>query len=313
MRATAPSTRFDRREGGSWTALQTLKNGILFRAIVLGLRLARRWPTEVLRARLTAVARWAPIAAPHLWRTAHQNAARIAPHLAGAARRRLVERHFSLLAQSLAESIAFWAGDGSAEQRAGYPLFDDAREVLDKALADGRGVVLPSAHLGNWERVARGIVAAGYPFVTLVRRAYDPRLDEAVLQPLRAGISTIPRGEPGSATAVVRALRRAAILGAPMDLASRVPSVAVPFFGTPTAFPIGPAKLALRTGAPIVVATWEMREINNQMVEGIGAEALPVGTASSRDAEAVTAAIAAVLERRIAAAPERWLLVHSRW
>jgi KDO2-lipid IV(A) lauroyltransferase len=299
----------DLREGGSWTFGQWLKNGLIYHVAMLGLRLASRWSRQTRRARLAALGRWVPAVAPHLRRTALQNIARIAPQHDSASRERLVVENFSNLSMELANAIERWAGQDSAEERAGYPLFDDARRVLDEACGQGRGVVLPSAHLANWERVARGIVSAGYPFVTLVRRAYDPRLDDAVLQPLRAGVSTIARGEPGAATAVVRALRRRAILGAPMDLASRVPSVEVPFFGVLTPFPVGPATLALRTGAPIVVATWEARETDGGFVEGIGAEPIP----TEGDARAVTAAIAAALERRIAAAPERWVLVHSRW
>lgn len=276
---------------------------------MFGLRLASGWSREARRSRLMTLGRWVPALAPQLRRTALRNAARVAPDRDEAAQEELATAHFSNLSIGLAEAIERWSGQDTAEERVGYPLFDDARRILDGAHGKGRGVLLPSAHLANWEQVARGIISAGYPFVTLVRRAYDPRLDDAVLRPLRAGISTIARGEPGAATAVVRALRRGAILGAPMDLASRVPSVDVPFFGVPTPFPVGPATLALRTGAPIVVATWEARETVEGFVEGIGAEEVP----TEGDARAITASIAAALERRIAAAPERWVLVHSRW
>ena len=134
--------------------------------------------------------------------------------------------------------------------------FDEpSRQVLADALAEGRGVVLPSAHLGPWDRLA-ATLAAAFPMTAIVRESYDPRLDAIVTRArTRVGFATIGRGSPGAATRIVRTLRAGQVLGIPMDVRTRAASVSVPFLGADAPTAVGPARLALRTGAPVVVST----------------------------------------------------------
>ena len=90
----------------------------------------------------------------------------------------------------------------------------------------------------------------------LARETYDPRL-ASVYDRLRAArsVRAIYRGLPGASTRIVRTLREGGVLGVPMDLRSRVPSVEVTFLGQRASVPVGPARIALRMGAAVIVGT----------------------------------------------------------
>ena len=233
-----------------------------------------------------------------------QNVARAMPEMDARARGPFVRRVYRELGALLGETVA------SLDRRRSLPplpFLPGARECLEAAIAEGRGVVFASAHLGPWERVASSLVAAGIPLTVVAREPYDPRL-ASIYDALRSrrGVRTIYRGATGAGIALVRVLRRGHVLGVPMDLASRVESVDVPFLGSPAPTPVGPARLALRTGAAVVVGT-AARAPDGTL--GIAFERIEP---SSSERE-LTARINAELSRRIRAMPEAWVWMHRRW
>jgi Kdo2-lipid IVA lauroyltransferase/acyltransferase len=214
--------------------------------------------------------------------------------------RMLVRKNYRRLGERLAEAVASLDARRELEPLRFAP---GALETLQDALAGGRGMVFASAHLGPWERVAATLVAAGLPLTAVAREAYDPRLTP-IYDRLRGGrgVRVIYRSEPRAAAKLLRTLRGGGMLGIPMDLASRVPSVDVPFLGTPAKTPIGPAKLAVRTGAAVVVGT----------IEGEGT-ITATRIDPSTDAVELTARINAELSRRIREIPEEWVWMHPRF
>ena len=87
----------------------------------------------------------------------------------------------------------------------------------------------------------------------------------------------------------------------------------VPFFGTPTRFPEGPAALSVRTGAPLLIAVavriaggrFEARFEPLPPVERTGD--------ARRDVLALTRAVAERLEYYVANHPEQWTVFQRRW
>jgi KDO2-lipid IV(A) lauroyltransferase len=127
------------------------------------------------------------------------------------------------------------------------------------------------------------------------------------------GLATIYRGAPGAATALLRTLRRGRILGIPMDLASRVPSIDVPYLGHDARTPVGPARLALRTGAAVVVGlaapSTDMLELAITRIE---TSDLTGADTASRE-RILTTRINDVISAHIRAMPEAWVWMHPRW
>jgi KDO2-lipid IV(A) lauroyltransferase len=311
-RPTGP--RADVRYGGAWTPLQRSKNDALWAIASLALAAVRPFPLSLLRRLGRALGGIAHAFAARARETAAANVARVFPHLAEADRRALVRRSFATLGESLGETVALL--HPSRDLRP-LPLAGDARTLLADAAAAGRGVLFASAHLGPWEWVAASLVAAGVPLVTLARESYDPRFSR-LYERLRGrrGVRVIWRASPGAAARILRALRRGEVLGVPMDLRSRVASCEAPFLGHDAPTAVGPARLALRTGAAVVVGTaapaqgepsqapWTITATRIETAD------LPCDLVGVRT---LTARINAELSRRILALPHAWVWMHDRW
>jgi KDO2-lipid IV(A) lauroyltransferase len=292
----------DLRTGGRWTPLQSAKNALVRSAIRVLIALGDRLPEAWLLALGSAAGRWA---------------ARVLP-----SRRELVERNFTRVAGSdvppaLVRSCFESAGRNLAlcllARRADVRVLErvevghETRAVLDRALAVGRGVVFVSAHLGPFEWVAAAIAELGYRASVVVRESYDPALDPIVdAHRVARGLDVIHRGDRHSGVRIVRALRRGRAVGLLPDLGGRVESVGVHFLSARVDVPVGPARLAHRTGAAIVVGTLEPLGPDRHRLRLESVEAGP-------DERATTQRIMARLEAAIRRTPEQWLGLAKAW
>ena len=308
----------DVREGGRWTLAQRAKNDVLWLLASAAIAVTARLPPPALRRAGIALGRLAHLLIPSARRLAVANVAVAFPELDLPARRALVARAYRTLGGYLGDAVAML---DPACPVAPLPFASNARETLDAAIAEARGVVFASAHLGPWERVAATLVQCDVPFTAVAREAYDPRLTR-LYDRLRGGrgLPTIYRGAVGAGAALLRTLRRGHVLGIPMDLASRVPSIDVPFLGRVAPTPVGPARLALRTGAAVVVGvpgpidrsgSAEGRALELELtIVRIATEDL---VASREGEQVLTGRINDALSTRIRALPEGWVWMHPRW
>ncbi len=180
-------------------------------------------------------------------------------------------------------------------------------EHLDNALAAGKGMMIVSAHFGNWERIGHAVSALGYTVHIIARDVKDPAMN-ALVDELRkaAGVHLISRGNAAMPT--LKVLKRNEIVGILPDQNSD--ELFVPFFGQPCGTVTGPAVLSQRSGAPLVpvycvrVGVGKYRFwIEPPLVAEEGYE--PV--------EGMTRAVNASLERAIRQFPEQYLWIHNRW
>ncbi len=191
---------------------------------------------------------------------------------------------------------------------------DESRRVLDGVLARGRGVVFVTGHLGNWELMARGLAAFGYPINTIGQRSYDPRFTRLIARFREQGrVHTLWRGEPELMDKMAAVLRRGEIMGLLIDQDTDVPGVFVDFFGRPAWTPIAPVLLARKAGAPLVVGA------NHRLAGGAGfrvrIEEIALADLPDRQhaLAADTQAISHWIEARIREHPEQWVWLHRRW
>jgi KDO2-lipid IV(A) lauroyltransferase len=303
----------DLRTGGAWTPRQRLKNDLLWILAAAAIAAARPLPSPVLRR----LGRGLGLAVHRLARSPREialaNLAIALPALDDRGRAALARECFGTLGEALADTVLLLHGRGPD-----VPVDPAALAVLDAARREGRGVVFASAHLGPWERVAASLARAGVPLVALVRDSYDPRFSR-LYERLRgrAGVHVVWRGRPGAAARIVRTLRGGGVLGIPMDLRARVPSCDVPFLGREAPTPVGPAQLALRLGAAVVVGTVAPRGSGGSRGEGLHVTATRISTdrlgTADLAARALTARINEELSRRILALPQAWTWPHPRW
>lgn len=241
----------DLREGGSWTRPQATKNALIRWLVRVALAATDRVPAPFLLALGRALGRSVRVLSPRLRRVARSNARRALPEDAADA---AASACFERVGENLALSLLLRRKETRAEDW--VRVAPDSESALRSAIAEGRGVVFVSAHLGPFELVPAAVRELGLEAAIVVRESYDPSLDPLVDAHRRGrGISVIHRGRPGAALRIVRKLREGAPVGFLPDLGGRVPSLSLPFLGVPFPFPIGPQQIALRARCPLVLGT----------------------------------------------------------
>jgi lauroyl/myristoyl acyltransferase len=176
-------------------------------------------------------------------------------------------------------------------------------------------VALP--HAGNWDAAGAWVAAAGWPITTVAERLKPEGVYERFLAFRRGlGMEILPThgGERPAFDVLVERLRAGAVvpLLADRDLSAR--GVEVDFFGARTRMPAGPALLALRTGAPLYVASlWYEPDVACASLEG----PLPVPDPGSgpldQRVRLLTQRIADGLAAGIARHPEDWHMLQRMW
>ena len=122
---------------------------------------------------------------------------------------------------------------------------------LDAALANGRGVIIATAHIGNWEMAGAALALLGYRLHIVAGIQFSSSLSEHVKNMKRKlGISMVSP-EEGYRT-LFRALRNNEVVVLLVDGDVFVNGLRLEFFSKPARIPSGAATLSLKTKAPIV-------------------------------------------------------------
>ena len=184
-------------------------------------------------------------------------------------------------------------------------------EHISNALARGKGLVLITGHIGNWEVPAALLAARGFPVNAIVERLEPPAWNERV-QAIRerVGLRAIPM-ESG-VREMFACLRRNEVLALLIDRPLRTGGVPVRFFGRETRVPDGAARLALRTGASVIGAVGLRRGGRFVAVVSPPLAFEPTGD-RERDVRALTQHIMDWLERQVRQHPGQWYMFRDMW
>jgi KDO2-lipid IV(A) lauroyltransferase len=189
----------------------------------------------------------------------------------------------------------------------------DGFENYGRAQSQGRGVLFLTAHFGNWElgSFAHGIY--GYPCNFVVRRLDNPLIDRLINHyRCLSGGKAIERGD--FARQVLRAFEQGEAVGVLMDR-NMLPGEGafVDFFGRPACTTTGPARVAKKTGVPIVLGLviWDAKlkkyRLRFDSVEWLKRES------PEEEIVANTANFTRLIEEYVRRYPAQWLWVHRRW
>jgi KDO2-lipid IV(A) lauroyltransferase len=189
------------------------------------------------------------------------------------------------------------------------------KEHLDAALAKGRGVLVVSAHLGNFFLTGTRLAIDGYVVSVLVNQPSDSHLAKLMDRyRLRVRQKTIhARPRRAALVQLTEALRRNELTVIISDEYRRGDGIEVPLFGRIVIARRGPATLALRTGAAVVPACMIRRPdgtlkliIEREMDldrSGKGAEQISENTAR----------LTQWVERKVRQYPDQWNWMNLRW
>lgn len=225
-------------------------------------------------------------------------------------RKRLVgiaRRSFQFLCRSLVEVLKM--ASLSPSDLPGWVEIE-GEEHLSSALDVGKGVILLTAHYGNWELMGARLVEAGFPLWVIARDQRDMAMTHLVNDVReRFGMKVIRRGD---ARGIIRCLRDNGVLGILSDQ-NEATGILVDFFGRPAATATGAAVLAMRTGAPVVPGFVSRDERNHHRIRFQPPLQLTQTGDWDKDVHANTQLMTKVIEEAIIRDPEQWLWVHRRW
>lgn len=225
-------------------------------------------------------------------------------------RRRMARASYAHLGREAVSTFRISArGPAEVMARTTMEGFDAFRAAVE----EGKGVILVTGHLGNWELGGAAFAARGLPVDAVAKGMSNRRFGDFLMAYRRAlGVHLLQLDD--APREGLRSLRRGRVLGLIADQNAREQGVFVPFFGRPAATFRGPALFALRTGAPIFLGVG-YREPGVPARYRVVVEKVPfvpVGDLD-RDVLALTASHTAALEQAVRQAPEQYLWQHRRW
>ncbi|MDT3398995.1 phosphatidylinositol mannoside acyltransferase [Streptomyces sp. B1866] len=191
---------------------------------------------------------------------------------------------------------------------------EDVHHLTD-GLASGRGVILALPHLANWDVAGAWVTTRlGVPFTTVAERLRPESLyDRFVAYRESLGMEVLPHTGGSAFGRLARRLREGGLVCLVADRDLSASGVEVAFFGEPARMPVGPARLAVQTGAlllPVILWYDDSPVLQGRVhppVEDPGE-----GTRAQR-AAVMTQRLADVFAQGIAEHPEDWHMLQRLW
>jgi len=242
---------------------------------------------------------------PKLRRVARTNLAFAMPALGTREREQIIDGVFCSLARLLAGMARF--PDLNRDNISQWVSYDGLEHYLAAKQA-GRGVLIATAHLGNWELSAFAHALMTEPMNVMVRPLDNPLLDELIEARRRlSGNRLILKRD--AARLVIKALKNNEAVGVLIDQnTTAAEGVFIDFFGRRACAGSAFVKLALHSGATVVpgFALWNALERRYVLrfykpVELTG------------DIAQDTQQIHTLIESVIREYPEQWMWIHRRW
>lgn len=163
--------------------------------------------------------------------------------------KRIAKKSFISLALNIIEALYIPRIDSRYINR--YVRIEN-QKYLDDALKMGKGVILLSYHLGNWELANIACGLQGYTYKVIVNQQRYPLLNELLNRARESkGCKTIPRGV--ALRQIVRALKDNEVVAMVGDQGGKEGRLSS-FFGMPASTPSGFVRFALSTGAAVIPA-----------------------------------------------------------
>lgn len=205
-----------------------------------------------------------------------------------------------------------WDYDPERPDRSRIQLPEATIAIFDKLLNDGKGALIFSAHLGNWELPALAAPAYGLDSAVLFRRPNIAAVDRAVQRIRAVNMGEMIATSLDAPVRLANALQRGVHVGMLVDQ-HYSKGVDVTFFGRPAKANPLLARLAQKVECPIH-GTRIVRLPDDRFRAEVTEEVEPVRNASGTiDVQATMQKITSIIEGWIREHPEQWLWLHRRW
>jgi len=188
----------------------------------------------------------------------------------------------------------------------------EGEEHLENLSNSGRGAVLLTAHMGNWELLAAWLACKGYPLVAGVRDPNDVHVSKLLACYRKdLGVETIPK--KSLLLKGAKLLKQGKFIGILADQDGGTDGIRVSFMGKVASTVGGPAALSLLTKAPVVpIVSYRIAPYEHEILVLPPIE--PLYELPREEAiREMTIKFNDILEGFIRRSPEQWLWLHRRW
>jgi KDO2-lipid IV(A) lauroyltransferase len=216
-------------------------------------------------------------------------------------------RVFAECARSMAESLEQW---GPRPPRIALEVPDQG--TFRAALAEGRGLVIPTAHFGGWEVGARFLSDLGRPVNLVTAHEPNPTAREFIHRlRTRHGVNVIYSDRSVFAgLPVLQALRRNEVIGMQIDPWGRPQGAQViDFCGRPAPFQVGPFAIARVARAPLIPVFAVRTGLRRYEMRTPGR----FDPSTPADGAAAFTATVRAFERLVRECPAQWLMFDDVW
>ena len=194
------------------------------------------------------------------------------------------------------------------DEEVDFSGFEKGMQILKQ----GRGLIVLTAHVGNFELLAMMAALKGAP-LTVITKALKPKWlnDWWIETRVKFGVKMLPARD--SYRYCREALKANGILGFILDQnMKRNRGVFVDYFGRPACTSPGLALLSAQTGAP-VLPVFMLREPDGRHRLHVFDPLPPPQSADKEAIRQATQAYTAIIERFVREHPDQWIWLHRRW
>jgi KDO2-lipid IV(A) lauroyltransferase len=187
-------------------------------------------------------------------------------------------------------------------------------ENLDRALAMGKGAIILSCHMGNWELTAAALAVKGYPIRVVAADQRDPRVTDLLVS-MRSSCGVVTIGKASDLKGVFRCLEEGGALAVLLDQDAKSKGLVSDFMGLPASTPLGPVKLARKLGCPVVPCRSVRDRYNplNHRVTLLPTLNGPGGEPFGQDEVGSLEVCNRLLSSWIREVPDQWIWMYDRW
>lgn len=185
-------------------------------------------------------------------------------------------------------------------------------EHIEAALADGRGLIMVSTHLGNIEVVLYEMLRRGLAITIPVERVEPPQLFDYISKiRMSKGLKLVPIDGP--LLELIRTLKKGGVAGLAADRDITATGQVIDFFGHPAHLPDGHVRLALRTKRPLVVGFSHRNPDYTHIAYFLPPFYLPTATTEAEGLAVGMNFVIKAMEEAIRHHPEQWTMTVSIW
>ncbi len=186
-------------------------------------------------------------------------------------------------------------------------------EYLDAALQEDKGVIILTAHVGNWEWMGAALAANGYPATTIVKKQPNAQFTR-LMNEFRemVGLEVFARGGSEMIKAA-KALKKKKLLGFLADQDGYIHGLPVPFLGQESSAVVGPATFAQKFGSPVVPVFASRKPEGGHIVHILPPLYYVDSGNQDVDMYRLTEQCCQVTENFIKEHPTEWLWFQHRW